>query len=611
MQCQFPTTILFLLVFGFSQAFGQTISFTSESLVAIQPSGDLYALGQVKKYLPSNVKEYSPFRKVEILMVGGSEYILALTDSGQLHCWGKIGLKDESNWILSLGQSDWILNVDNFDCSPLGLLIHYRDDTLLYEDFLSDDGAQKEERLQRIRNELAQLHGNVCDISTSMDGITILTCEEKLIRIPILSSSLSFVPPQVQSTISNIESSMMGVFVTTHAGQMIYWNEDLFDATFMDHTGGSYGLQENLEALDVEISSIQDIWILTKKGSVKRLNGMYGLGDTDPMSIYNYNPFENYTSIVQMTASRALGEGMIALDEFGGVFYVNPYKDDPTWLKDLSKEVVDDKFTEIVYGIQPPFPIWKIDIGVKIPIGRTKRTRRIFDIVSRNIAIGERRFIGSMRTNPEALIFTSELCTEQGERVSPNDLATMFEFIPPMSELDQALANLESNKSKQSEPETPELETEVAAPNNSVKGEKSITFNKSPKGIVVTTVAVLPIDGVDCNGNNVSGQDIASLTEGSLLGLYDVVERRYLERILDEQRLALSGLLYEQSAVEAGCNVGAEGIIFTEYGCLAGKETIQLKLVDCQTTQLYWSATGVNATAQEILAKVRHELEGQ
>ena len=216
-----------------------------------------------------------------------------------------------------------------------------------------------------------------------------------------------------------------------------------------------------------------------------------------------------------------------------------------------------------------------------------------------------------MRTNPQSLIFTSELCTEQGERVSPHDLAKMFEFMPPMSELDEAIANWELRNSNQAEPEIPEIETELEAPSNLVKDEKTITFNKSPKNIVITTVAVLPIDGVDCNGNTVSGQDIASLTEGSLLGFYNVVERRNLERVLDEQRLALSGVMYEQSAVEAGCNVGAQGIIFTEYGCLAGQETIQLKLVDCQTSQLYWSATGVNATVQETLGKVRNELEGQ
>lgn len=604
MKCQLPTTIFLLLVLSFSQVFGQTISFTSESLVAIQSSGNLYALGQAKKYIPTNITEYGPFRKVDILMVGSSEYVLALTDSGQLHCWGEKSL---------YGESNWIHNVENFACSRWGLvLIHYRDGTLTYNDFFSEDGAQKEEDLRRIQNELVQLTGDVCDISVDLSGIAILTCLEELIRIPISSSALSYVPPEVPSAIVNIESSMgVGIYITTGAGQMIYWNEELFDMKLMDHTRGTFGLQDNLEALDVETASFMDIWILTKNGSVKRLNGMYGLGDTDPLSVYNYNPFDNDGTIVHITSNVADGQGLIALNQFGEVFFINPYGDVPIWSKNISKMGVIDRFTEGVYGSTPPFRRWRLDLDVKIPIGRNKRAIKIFDLVSKEVAIGEMRFISSMRTNPQSLIYTSIVCTELGERVSPYDLATIFEFIPPMSKLDEAIANWEISKSNQSEPEIPEVEAEVAAPINLVNDNKNIKFNKSPKAINVTTVAVLPIDGTDCNGNTVSSQDIASLTEGSLLGLYNIVERRYLERILDEQRLALSGVLYEQSAVEAGCNVGAQGIIFTEYGCLTGEETIQLKLVDCQTTEIYWSATGINATAQEILNKVRQELEGQ
>jgi hypothetical protein len=152
-------------------------------------------------------------------------------------------------------------------------------------------------------------------------------------------------------------------------------------------------------------------------------------------------------------------------------------------------------------------------------------------------------------------------------------------------------------------------EIDRASLNKSNTNTADITFNQVPKDIVVNTVAVLPIDGKDCNGKSISGQDIASYTEGALLGIYNIVERRNLERVLDEQKLALSGIVYEKSAVEAGCNVGAQGIIFTEYGCLTGQETIQLKLVDCQTSELYWSATGINATAKQVLDKVREELE--
>ena len=158
--------------------------------------------------------------------------------------------------------------------------------------------------------------------------------------------------------------------------------------------------------------------------------------------------------------------------------------------------------------------------------------------------------------------------------------------------------------------ESTEEETEIQIQKGTFNNNAAdVSFNQVPKDIVVNTVAVLPIDGIDCNGKTVSGQDIASFTEGALLGLYNVVERRNLERVLDEQKLALSGILFEKSAVEAGCNVGAQGIIFTEYGCLTGQEVIQLKLVDCQTSELYWSATGINATATQVLDKVREELE--
>jgi hypothetical protein len=153
------------------------------------------------------------------------------------------------------------------------------------------------------------------------------------------------------------------------------------------------------------------------------------------------------------------------------------------------------------------------------------------------------------------------------------------------------------------------IEIDRASLNTKNNKTADVSFNQVPKDIVVKTVAVLPIDGIDCSGKTVSGQDIASFAEGSLLGIYNVVERRNLERVLDEQKLALSGILFEKSAVEAGCNVGAQGIIFTEYGCLTGQEVIQLKLVDCQTSELYWSATGINATAKQLLDKVREELE--
>ena len=138
-----------------------------------------------------------------------------------------------------------------------------------------------------------------------------------------------------------------------------------------------------------------------------------------------------------------------------------------------------------------------------------------------------------------------------------------------------------------------------------------VDFNSNPKDIVVDRISVVPVQGVDCQGQERTGQEIASIVEGSLLGIYDIVERRNLERVLDEQKLALSGILFEKSAVEAGCNIGAQGIVFTEYGCISGKETIQVKLVDCQTSELYWSATGFGSSILSVVQEIKSNLSTQ
>lgn len=136
-----------------------------------------------------------------------------------------------------------------------------------------------------------------------------------------------------------------------------------------------------------------------------------------------------------------------------------------------------------------------------------------------------------------------------------------------------------------------------------------VEFNANPKDVIVERVAVVAAQGMDCGGVLRPGQDLASYVEGSLLGYYEVVERRNLERVLDEQKLALSGIMFEKSTVEAGCNIGAQGIIFTEFGCIGGEETIQVKLVDCQTSELYWSATGHGSSILDVVKEIEANLD--
>ena len=135
-----------------------------------------------------------------------------------------------------------------------------------------------------------------------------------------------------------------------------------------------------------------------------------------------------------------------------------------------------------------------------------------------------------------------------------------------------------------------------------------IQFNEFDREFPIERIFLVANKGEDCSGNTQDGEDIALLAETILLGEYDILERKHFEQVLDEQRLAASGLLLEETAVELGCNAGSQGIIFTEVGCLSGQTTINLKLVGCQTSEIYWSCIGIGSTPLETLEKVKQEL---
>ena len=140
---------------------------------------------------------------------------------------------------------------------------------------------------------------------------------------------------------------------------------------------------------------------------------------------------------------------------------------------------------------------------------------------------------------------------------------------------------------------------------------QDITFNKYDRQDTISRIFVCPKPGQDCLGAEKDGEDLASTAESLLLGEYDILERRYFEQILEEQRRAASGLFLEETAVELGCNSGSQGILFVEEGCLDGKRTILLKLVGCQSSEIYWSCLGISATALETITKVKYELNNE
>lgn len=118
----------------------------------------------------------------------------------------------------------------------------------------------------------------------------------------------------------------------------------------------------------------------------------------------------------------------------------------------------------------------------------------------------------------------------------------------------------------------------------------------------IRTVAVVGKTSVLCNGLENDGQSLAEVVEGELLSVYDVVERRYLNEILNEQKLALGGLVMDEEAyAKAGCLAGAEGTVVCSYGCLSGRPKIQVKMIDCSSSNLFWSAAGMDVNEFQLV----------
>ncbi len=71
---------------------------------------------------------------------------------------------------------------------------------------------------------------------------------------------------------------------------------------------------------------------------------------------------------------------------------------------------------------------------------------------------------------------------------------------------------------------------------------------------------------VDFVGEDRSGSQIATLTQSLLMGtqFYEILERDKLQRVLEEQNLAMAGVVDDATAVEVGKLLGVDAMIFGE-----------------------------------------------
>jgi len=134
--------------------------------------------------------------------------------------------------------------------------------------------------------------------------------------------------------------------------------------------------------------------------------------------------------------------------------------------------------------------------------------------------------------------------------------------------------------------------------------EGEIQFALNPDAVDIQRIFVLPGTSKPCRGDELSAELVAQYAEVKLLLHYNILERKYLDMVLKEQQLGMSGLVYESEAVEAGCLQGSEGIVFCEVGCLVNQSMVKLKLIDCKESAQQWNAISVGSGLKELFTEV-------
>lgn len=77
---------------------------------------------------------------------------------------------------------------------------------------------------------------------------------------------------------------------------------------------------------------------------------------------------------------------------------------------------------------------------------------------------------------------------------------------------------------------------------------------------------------------------------------FKVIEREFLDKIIAEQSLGMTGIVDEQSAINAGKVIGAEAVIMGKYNEIEGYYHISTRLIDVETSE--------TITASEITSKI-------
>ena len=148
------------------------------------------------------------------------------------------------------------------------------------------------------------------------------------------------------------------------------------------------------------------------------------------------------------------------------------------------------------------------------------------------------------------------------------------------------------------------LDDEIVSTNNHVASY----YESSGIPPIGLSSIVLMSNEIDkcCNSSRDLILDMISL---GLSEKYNLIDRTQLDAIIEEQKLQLSGLTNDDQAIEAGMIVGAQYSVITNCSCMDGAPAYSIKFINCETSEVSYSAIFQTESLSKIPSMLKLKLE--
>ena len=137
----------------------------------------------------------------------------------------------------------------------------------------------------------------------------------------------------------------------------------------------------------------------------------------------------------------------------------------------------------------------------------------------------------------------------------------------------------------------------------------NILFQSKDVVTDIASVFILSSESKTCGGRETNSEGLSQIASLKLMPYFKVLDRSNLDAVLDEQKLNMSGITAESAVLSLGKIQGSEGIIFCQESCVSGQQMQSIKLLDCNTGEQQWIATGFGANPLNLMDAILQEIK--